>query len=97
MRAFLRIFTCVLVGPPVGTLAFLLGTGLWTLATTGRTGDLSFVAQGIVSPMILTFGYVLGGVPALLAGIAASVMARRMVPGWMYRFWVMVAGGDTST
>jgi hypothetical protein len=43
VRAFLRILTFVLAGPPVGTLVFLL--------------------------------------------------ARRMQPGWAYRWWVTLAGG----
>ena len=93
MRSFLRILTFVLVGPPVGTLVFLLGTGVNQWATSGRPDDLLFVAAHLLEmPALVLFGYVIGGGPALLTGIAAAVLAHRVTPGWTYRLWATAVG-----
>ena len=97
MRDFLRILTFLVVGPAVGTLAFVFGGSLYSWATSGKSDDVIFMAGHIfTSPFVFAFGYLLGGIPSVLSGIAASVMARQMPPGWRYRLWVGVAGAIAS-
>jgi hypothetical protein len=92
MRAALRIALFTIVGPPVGLVAYMLVTALVPLVTRGATTDLKIVGEMLMSPMVLGLGYFVGGIPALLTGTVAEVLARRLPPGWRYRGWVMLSG-----
>jgi hypothetical protein len=96
MRALLRIVTFVVVGPPVGLLAYLLGTALYDIVRAGRFSDLPEVVRMLVSPEIVGISYVVGGGPALLAGVVGAVLVRFLAPGWRYRLWVMLAAAIAS-
>jgi hypothetical protein len=86
MRGFLRVLLYVAAGPYVGLLAMALMIGSWTLATTGSPRDFTLGSE-LLSPLILMITYVVGGIPALLTGIAAIFVARRL-RGW--RNWLVV-------
>jgi 4-amino-4-deoxy-L-arabinose transferase-like glycosyltransferase len=94
MRGFLRVLLYVVLGPYVGLLAMALLIGSWTLATTGSPRDFTLGAE-LLSPLILMITYTVGVIPALLTGIAAIFVARRLA-GW--RSWLLVAliGGVVS-
>jgi hypothetical protein len=92
MRAAFRILLFMLIGPPVGAVAYLSATGLYSFVSGGRVDDLRIVGEMLVSPMILAFSYVTGGLPALLTGVAAAALVRGMAPGWQYRGVVMGVG-----
>jgi len=97
MRAVLRILLFVIVGPPIGTVAMMLATGVPTLLRTGRIDELAYaVAQIFESPMLLQMGYVMGALPALIAGIVASILPRFIKTGWPYRLWVTLSGALAS-
>jgi hypothetical protein len=97
MRAFLRILLFIAVGPAIGTLAMLLTTGFVGLARSGRPDDLLFLFSRWRDNLeIMEFGYVMGGVPALVAGIVASILPRFMPVGWRYVGWVTLSGAVAS-
>jgi hypothetical protein len=97
MRAFLRILLFVIVGPPIGTLAMMLTSGVINLARTGRPDDLVFLfTQVFQSTMLVGMGYVMGAVPALVAGVVAAILPRFMKTGWAYRWWVTLSGAVAS-
>ena len=83
MRAFLRSLLFVAIGPFVGLLAMSTTIGTLTLLTSGSTRDFAF-GPVLVSPPILAVTYSIGGVPALLTGIASIFIARRRAgaTGW---------------
>jgi len=98
MRAFLRILLFVAVGPPIGTLAMILTTSLLDVARTGSPDGLVYASvQVFRSPELFAVGYVMGGVPALIAGIVASILPRFMKTGWPYVGWVTLSGAVAST
>ena len=90
MRGFLRVLLFVAIGPYVGLLTFALGIGLWTLVTTGSMRDFTFGPE-LLSPGILIVTYTVGGIPALIDGIGATILAR-WVSSWPYRGWVALLG-----
>ena len=97
MRAFLRIALFVVVGPAIGTLSMLLTTSLLDFARTGSPDSLRFMFEQFAqSPSLFAFGYVMGGVPALIAGIVASILPRFMTTGWPYVGWVTLSGAVSS-
>ena len=97
MGAFLRILLFVIVGPPIGTVAMMLATGVPTLLRRGRVDDLAYaVTQIFESPMLLQMGYLMGAVPALIAGVVASILPRFIKTGWPYRLWVTLSGALAS-
>jgi hypothetical protein len=95
MLTFLRILTFGLIGPPVGMVVMLFGTASYDYFLLGTTGDFSMVFGSLISPPMLAICYVFGGVPALLDGILASVLARRVNGGLLY-FWAAAAGAVLS-
>lgn len=95
MRALLRTLTFVLTGPPVGMVIMLFGTALYDYATLGTTADFSMVLGSLISPPLLAICYTFGGIPALLDGILATVLARRVGGGLLY-FWVAAVGAVLS-
>ena len=98
MRAFLRILLFVAVGPAIGALAMILTTSLIEVARTGSPDGLVYAsAQLFHSPELFAFGYVMGGVPALIAGIVASILPRFIATGWAYVAWVTLSGVVAST
>jgi hypothetical protein len=94
MRAFLRIVLFVVVGPFVGLLAMAVLIGSFTLVTTGSPRDFA-IGPELFAPGILIVTYTLGGLPALLTGIVASLVARA-IAGWRYWLWMALAGGLIS-
>ncbi len=94
MRAFLRIVLFVAVGPLVGLLAMAVLIGSYTFATTGSTRDFA-IGPELFAPGILLVAYTVGGLPALLTGIVASLVAR-VIAGWRYWLWMALAGGLIS-
>lgn len=98
MHAFLRILLFVLVGPAIGTLAMLLTTCAVSIARTGCPDDLLFLFSRWNDTLeIVAFGYVMGGAPALIAGVVASILPRFMATGWWYVGWVTLSGAIAST
>ncbi|MEO6014460.1 MAG: hypothetical protein ABIQ30_12865 [Devosia sp.] len=91
MRAFLRILLFGAVGPYVGLLALSLLIGSHTLITRGSPRDFVFGPE-LLSPGILIVTYSVGGIPALLAGIAASIAAR-WIAGWQLWLTIGIVGG----
>jgi hypothetical protein len=83
MRAFLRILVFLIVGPIVGLFTVSLAIGLWTLFTKGSLRDFTF-GWDLLAPGILIVSYSVGGIPALLTGIANIFIARWKtgVIGW---------------
>ena len=75
MRGVLRVLLFVVAGPYVGLLAMAVLIGTYTLVTTGSTRDFTFGPE-LVSPGLLIVAYSVGGIPALLTGIAAIFIAR---------------------
>ena len=75
MRGVLRVLLFGVAGPYVGLLAMAVLIGVYTLATTGSTRDF-VLGPELVSPGILIVAYSVGGIPALLTGIAAIFIAR---------------------
>ncbi|MEO7221811.1 MAG: hypothetical protein ABIY37_05005 [Devosia sp.] len=94
MRAFLRIVLFTVAGPFVGLLAMAVLIGSYTLATTGSTRDFA-IGPELFAPGILLVAYTLGGLPALLTGIVASLLARA-IAGWRYWLLIALAGGLIS-
>jgi hypothetical protein len=95
MRTFVRILTFVLVGPPVGMLILFSGTALYDGLTRGIATDLSAIPGSLVSPQMLAMCYFFGGIPALLDGIFASILARRVAGPLLY-FWIAAVGAAVS-
>ena len=94
MRAFLRMALFLVVGPFVGLLAIALLIGSYTLVTTGSPRDFRFGPELLVRG-ILIVTYTIGIVPALLTGLAALFVARR-VTGWANWLWMALVGGIIS-
>jgi len=95
MRAFLRILTFALIGPPVGMFVLFSGMAIFDLFVLGRHDDVRDILHSMVSPQDLEFAYFFGGVPALCDGTFASVLARR-VRGTLLYFWVAAVGAAVS-
>jgi hypothetical protein len=87
MRGFLRVLLFGIAGPSVGLLAMAVLIGFYTLLTTGSPRDF-VLGPELTSPPILIATYSVGGIPALLTGIGAILIARRQ-SGW--RGWLMTA------
>jgi hypothetical protein len=97
MRAFLRIVLFVVIGPPIGTFAMIFTSSLPDLARTGSPDGLMYAATQLFHSLdLIEFGYVMGGLPALIAGIVASALPRVMTTGWAYRAWVTLSGALAS-
>ena len=86
MRATLRIGLFALVGPPVGLIVFTIYVGTATLVRAGNFGD--FALFELLVPSNYALAYFLGGVPAILAGIASALLARRFAG---MRLWALTA------
>jgi hypothetical protein len=60
--------------------------------TSGSDQDFHFaLTQAFPSPLVWGFAYFLGGIPALLAGVAVCFIVRRL-SGWRYWGAVGLAG-----
>jgi hypothetical protein len=94
MRSFLRVMLFTLAGPYVGLLAMGVLIGSYTLATTGSTRDF-VLGPELLSPGILIVAYSVGGIPALLSGIAA-IFVGRWLSGWRYWLTMALVGGAIS-
>jgi len=93
MRGFLRVLLFVVVGPFIGLVVFALCVGFSTLITKSSTDDFAFGA--LLDPQILLITYTMGGGPALIDGVFATIIARR-VTGWPYWGWVTLFGAGVS-
>lgn len=97
MLAFLRILLFVVIGPPIGTFTMILTSSVPDVARTGSPDGLLYAATQLFhAPDLFEFGYVMGGLPALIAGIVAAVLPRFMSTGWAYRAWVTLSGAIAS-
>lgn len=94
MRGFLRVLLFVVIGPLVGLLVLALLVGCYTLITTGSTRDFAFGPE-LVSPGILIATYAVGGIPALLTGIAAIFVAR-WKSGWAGWLITLLVGASIT-
>lgn len=94
MRGFLRLLLFVIVGPYLGLMAMSLTIGSYTYATTGSTRDFIY-GDDLMEPWLLIVTYTIGFLPALLAGIVAIFVARR-VSGWRYWLWMALVGAVPS-
>ncbi|NEX94015.1 hypothetical protein [Caulobacter sp. 17J65-9] len=81
----------LLMGPLIGTFLFVAAAGSIG-AVHGSPGD---IAELMTTPFLLVglvvFGYLVGGVPALLAGLLVGAASRRM-QGWALYAAALVAG-----
>ncbi len=94
MRGFLRVLLFVVAGPIAGLLAMSVIIGTWTLVTSGRTSDYTFGPE-LFAPGILIVTYSVGGIPALLTGIA-SIFVARWRGGWIGWLITALIGGVIS-
>jgi hypothetical protein len=91
MRAFLRILVFLIVGPIAGLFTVSLTIGLWTLLTRGSMRDFTF-GWDLLAPGILIISYSVGGVPALLTGIANIFIARWKTGAMGWAITALVGG-----
>ncbi len=94
MKGFLCVVLFTVAGPLVGLLAMAVLIGSYTLATTGSPRDFVFGPE-LLAPGVLLVAYTIGGIPALLSGIAAIFVARRL-GGWRYWLAMGAVGGLIS-
>lgn len=94
MRAFLRVLLFLLIGPFIGLLVLSLAIGLWTLVTSGSMRDFTFGPE-LLAPGILLISYTVGGIPALLTGVA-SIFVMRWSAGFAGWGITAIVGGAIS-
>ena len=85
----------LLLGPPIGALlpALLIAANV-----TPTTPDEHRVAQFNTFAVIVLFSYLVGGVPALLTGIGAALLAarRESVPLWQVLVVALLASAVSA-
>jgi hypothetical protein len=76
----LSLLIYMLLGPPVGAMAFLLMVNAIEVVSGGTgTPLLGLLFGGL--PFVLTFAYALGAIPALISSLAMVWLMRR---GWSF-------------
>ena len=80
MRAILRVLLYAVVGPAMGLVTFMLYVGFFSLVTRGTTSDFPFPALLDRSNYQLAYVYGIG--PAVIDGIFATVLTRRLSGAW---------------
>lgn len=85
--SILRVALFVALGPAIGLVVFTLYVGLFSLAAKGTPSDFSLPA--LLEPSNHRLAYFYGGPAALLDGIFAGMVARRMRG---LRYWLAVGG-----
>lgn len=89
------IVTHALIGPPVGAVVYF-GVMMSVAAIRGETMPGSIGAVLEIVPYALVFGYILGILPALAAGLLVAVTIRRTSRVGLWLLAAPVAGALAS-
>jgi hypothetical protein len=80
------LITSIIIGPLIGSVAFMIGTTLFDWPYAGQqSGAVKFLAN--YWPLILSSGYALGLIPAVIFAVAMIILSRR-IPRRSGRLWV---------